>query len=323
VENAAVQRTVAQLVGGVNETAYDYAYQPVAYEGDKFPTIENGGSTNEDAALKDGDKFIGSDGNVYALKGGKVVTLKDGAPSDEEAKDVQVKAQDGTLAPATVGAKTPQIVTTFKFKADKWSDGEPVAKADRELAYKVNCDRTSGAVTYDTCDRIAKVDVTDDNTVVVTYVPGYQNPFYYLSPIGAYPSHQVINSEGAYKGKTLAEVAPKDFATLPEIAELPLGTGPYKLVSWEKGQKMTLEANPNYIKGEPKVKKVIVQFFGDTTGAVAALLANDVDIVGTETLGAGSEVQAVLDAVKAGKNIEVFTQPTPTWEHIDMNLNIK
>lgn len=324
VESAAVQRTVAQLNSGVSSTQYDFAYQPVAYADDKFSTIENGGSTNEDVALKDGDKFVGTDGNVYALKGGKVVTLKDGVATDEEAKDIMVKAKDGTEAAAAVGAKAPQIVTNFKFKADKWSDGEPVVKADYELGYKVDCDRTSGAVSYDTCDKIAAVDFIDDVSYKVSYVPGYQYPFYYLSPFSTYPAHQVINSEGAYKGKTLADVAPKDFATLPEIAEIPLGTGPFILKTWEKGQRMTLEANPNFQGAtQPKVKKVIVQFFGDSTGAVAALLAGDVDLVGTETLGAGSEVQAVLDAQKAGKAIEVFSQATPTWEHIDMNLNVK
>jgi ABC-type transport system substrate-binding protein len=324
VESAAVQRTVAQLNGGVSSTQYDFAYQPVTYADDKFPSIENGGSTNEDVALKDGDKFVATDGNVYALKGDKVVTLKDGVATDEEAKDIMVRAKDGTEAAAAVGAKSPQIVTNFKFKPDVWSDGEPVVKADYELGYKVDCDRTSGAVSYDTCDKIATVDFIDDNSFKVTYVPGYQYAFYYLAPFSTYPSHQEIKSEGAYKGKKLSEVAPKDFATLPEIAEIPLGTGPFILTSWEKGQRMTLEANPNFQGAvKPQVKKVVVQFFGDTTGAVAALLAGDVDLVGTETLGAGSEVQAVLDAKEQGKAIEVFTEATPTWEHIDFNLNIK
>jgi ABC-type transport system substrate-binding protein len=323
VESSAVQRTAAQLVFGVSNTAYDFGYQPVTYADDKFPTIENGGSTNTDVELKDGDTFVATDGSVYALKGDKVVTLKDGVATDEEATDIKVKGSDGAEVAAAAGAKVQQIVTTFAFKADKWSDGQPIVKADWELGYKVNCDRTSGAVTYDTCDRIAGVEFIDDNSFKVSYVPGYQYPFYYLSPIGAYPSHQVIESEGAYKGKTLAEVAPKDFATLPEIAELPLGSGPYIMTGWEKGQRMTFEANPNFWKGEPTVKRVIVQFFGDTTGAVAALLAGDVDIVGTETLGAGSEVQAVLDAKEQGRPIEVFSQATPTWEHIDFNLNIK
>ncbi len=324
VESAAVQRTVMQLVGGVVSTAYDFSYQAVGLVDDEFPTIENGGATNTDVELKDGDRFVGSDGNAYALKGDKVVNLKDGQPTDEEVKDIMVKSLDGTESPAAVGAKAAQIKVTWKYKPDMWSDGKPVVKADRELGFKVDCDRTSGAVSYFGCDRIVSFEVPDDNTVVQTYVPGYQPPFYYLPPGSGYPAHQEITSEGAYKGKTLADVAPKDFATLPEIAELPIGSGPFKLVSWEKGQRMTLEANENYQGGtKPAVKKVIVQFFGDTTGAVAALLAGDVDIVGTETLGAGSEVQAVLDAQKAGKPIEVFSQATPTWEHVDMNLNIR
>ena len=324
VESAAVQRTAAQLVSGVSQTQYDYGYQPVAFEGDKFPTFENSGATNTEVDLKDSDKFVGTDGTVYALKGGKVVSLKDGVAGDEEAKDIKVKSLKGDDAAAAVGAKSPQIVVTYKYKADKWSDGNPVVKADRELAYKVDCDRTSGAQTYDFCDKIAKVDFPDDNTVIVTFVPGYQAPFYYLNAIGTYPAHQVINSEGAYKGKTLAEVTTKDFATLPEIAETPLGSGPFILKSWEKGQRMTFEVNPNYQgASKPKVKKIVVQFYADTTGAVAALLNGEADVVGTETLGAGTEVETVLKAAKEGKAIDVFTQATPTWEHVDFNLNVK
>ncbi len=222
VESAAVQRTVALMVGNDRAyTQYDYGYQTTKLEGDEFPTIENGGATNTDVELKDGDRFVATDGSVYALKDGKVVNLQDGQPGDEEATGIKVRALDGTESDAAVGAKVAQIVVTWKYKADKWSDGEPVKKADRELGFTVDCDRTSGAVTYDGCDRIASFEVPDDNTVVQTYVPGNQAPFYYLPPGNGYPSHVVIESEGAYKGKTLAEVAPKDFATLPEIAELP------------------------------------------------------------------------------------------------------
>jgi ABC-type transport system substrate-binding protein len=319
VESAAVQRTVAQMVFGAGVTAYDYGYQTDEYEGDAFPTIENGGATNSEVDLKDGDKFVASDGSVYQLKDGKVVDLE-----GKDAADIKVKNAKGEEQPAAVGAKAPQIVVTFKHKADKWSDGEAVKKADRELSFKINCDKTSGATSYDTCDRIAGVEFIDDNSYKTTFVPGYQNFFYYLSgSMGAYPSHQVINSDGAYKGKTLAEVAAKDFATLPEIAELPIGAGPYILKEWKRGENMTLEANPNYRGGAPKVKKVIVRFYADTTGAVAALLNGEADVVGTETLGAGTEVESVIKAKSEGKAIEVFTQATPTWEHIDFNLNVR
>ena len=84
---------------------------------------------------------------------------------------------------------------------------------------------------------------------------------------------------------------------------------------------MTFEANKNY-PGELKVKKIIIQFFGDTNGAVAALLAGDVDIVGSETLGAGAEAKAVIEAAAAGK-ISAENIASATWEHIDFNFNVR
>ncbi len=53
---------------------------------------------------------------------------------------------------------------------------------------------------------------------------------------------------------------------------------------------------------------------------MAQLLTGDVDAIGSETLGAGAEVQTVLDAQKAGKPIVVLIEPSATWEHIDMNM---
>jgi ABC-type transport system substrate-binding protein len=84
---------------------------------------------------------------------------------------------------------------------------------------------------------------------------------------------------------------------------------------------MTFESNPNYA-GELKVKKIVIQFFGDTNGAVAALLAGDVDIVGSETLGAGAEAKAVIEAAAAGK-IQAENIASATWEHIDFNLFVR
>lgn len=314
-ESAAVQRIAALLVLGASYTQYDYGYQPVTYAGDKLPTIENGGTKKNEVALAEGMRIVAADGNPYDFKGGKLIDLK-----GKESTSLKVVDSTGATVDAKVGVKLPQLVVTVQGKPDKWSDGEKVVKADLELGYKINCDKTGGRVSYDDCDRTAKVEFPNDDTSIVTYVPGYLSPLYFLAGYGAYPSHQVIKSKGPYEGKKLSEVAAKDFATLPEIAETPLGTGPYVMTKWEKGQRMIFEANKNYILGEPKVKRVIIQFFGDTNGAVAALLAGTVDIVGSETLGAGAEAKTVFDAAKAGK-VASENIASSTWEHIDFNLN--
>jgi len=101
-----------------------------------------------------------------------------------------------------------------------------------------------------------------------------------------------------------------------------LSSGPYKIVSWEKGQTMVFEANENYYGNAPKIKKVIIQFYADTNAAVAALLTGNVDVLGTETLGAGAEVESVIKAAAEGK-VQVATLASPTWEHIDFNLFVK
>ncbi len=79
---------------------------------------------------------------------------------------------------------------------------------------------------------------------------------------------------------------------------------------------------PHYVKGEVKIKKITELFITDTQQAVAQLLTGDVDVIGSETLGAGAEVQTVLDAQKAGQPVQVLIEPSATWEHIDMSLFI-
>jgi ABC-type transport system substrate-binding protein len=172
-------------------------------------------------------------------------------------------------------------------------------------------------VDYSTCQSIANVDFTGDTEYTVTYKPGYAAPLYFsFNGFGPYPSHQVLSD-----GRKLADVPTEEWSGLKEIAETPLGFGPYILKSWEKGVKMEFEANPYYYKGEVKIKHITELFIQDTQQAVAQLLTGDVDAIGSETLGAGAEVQTVLDAEKAGKPIKVLIEPSATWEHIDMNLN--
>ncbi|HSF31668.1 MAG TPA: ABC transporter substrate-binding protein [Candidatus Tectomicrobia bacterium] len=66
-----------------------------------------------------------------------------------------------------------------------------------------------------------------------------------------------------------------------EIAKQPIGTGPYRFVSWTKGQQIVLEANPDYWNGPPAVKTVIFRTIPEMAEQIAALLAGNVDIVRT------------------------------------------
>src|SRR5262245_62789483 len=58
----------------------------------------------------------------------------------------------------------------------------------------------------------------------------------------------------------------------------PIGTGPYKIGEWVRGDRIVLVKNPDYhVKGLPKLDRVTFRFMPDPNAALAALKAGDVD----------------------------------------------
>lgn len=63
-----------------------------------------------------------------------------------------------------------------------------------------------------------------------------------------------------------------------EFANKPVGSGPYSVKEFVRGDHITFAANPEYWAGAPKVKSVIVRLIPDATTRVAALLNKEIDM---------------------------------------------
>ncbi|RMF93939.1 MAG: hypothetical protein D6736_00925 [Nitrospinota bacterium] len=63
------------------------------------------------------------------------------------------------------------------------------------------------------------------------------------------------------------------------IAEHPMGTGPYKFVSWTKGERIVLKANEDYWGKVPAIKNLIIRIIPESATRVAELLAGGVDLI--------------------------------------------
>lgn len=82
-------------------------------------------------------------------------------------------------------------------------------------------------------------------------------------------------------------ILPLQIAQLPVIApgtgdtvaEDPVGTGPYMLEAWDRGQLITAVSNPNYWGDAPSIDAFSVRFIDDKQTALAALQAGEVDLV--------------------------------------------
>jgi len=281
-------------------TQYDYDFQPRLQS--ELSTLESGLATNSDVEVNAGDMVYNTAGDPVALENG--VAIFD--------KDNNEVVFDGT--PVTM----KQLAVTYKFNPFTWSDGTAGTIADFELARSIDCSPDSGATTFITCNSIQDVTWgTDALEYSVTYLPGVQTPTYMLAPFAPYPSQRVISD-----GRVLADVPAAEWQTLPEITERPLSWGPYMVTEWTKGQSLVLEANP-YYAGEVVTPNVIFVFVADTNQAVAQLLNGDVDYLDDSTLGAGAEVQTVIDAANSTGNVQYEISASSTWEHIDINLFTK
>ncbi len=64
------------------------------------------------------------------------------------------------------------------------------------------------------------------------------------------------------------------------FAAHPMGTGPFRMVEWKKGDRIVYEANPDYWEpGKPKVKNVIFRPIPESATRVAAIQTGEIDIV--------------------------------------------
>ena len=296
VENAFVAVAADYLLRPYQYTTLNYDYAAVYVK--QLPTLENGGTTNNDVEVKEGDMVVDAAGDVVALAAG--VTVKNAAGDEEEFTGTPIMMK--------------QLVSKFELiDGLKWEDGEPVKAADLELSYKISCDKESGATTYITCDQTANVEFFEVG-YNQTWLPGVQSPTYYVPIWGLEPSHQVLAD-----GRNLKDVPASEWPTIPEVAEDPLSYGPYVLTEWVKGEKMVFEANPNWVFGAPKSPKIVIQILS-AEGAEAALLTGEVDVLDSTTLV--GLTQTLVDAAAAGK-IKTIINPSATWEHIDVQLFLR
>jgi peptide/nickel transport system substrate-binding protein len=63
------------------------------------------------------------------------------------------------------------------------------------------------------------------------------------------------------------------------LAANPIGTGPYKLVRWDRNNQVVLQAKPKYFLGRPRIARVIFRTLPDPSSRLAALKTGDVDVI--------------------------------------------
>jgi peptide/nickel transport system substrate-binding protein len=116
-------------------------------------------------------------------------------------------------------------------------------------------------------------------------------------------------------GERQLRILPRE--AIDTIATKPIGTGPFKFVSFAPGDRVVLAKNPDYFEpGVPKLDEVIVRILPEPAAQVAALTTGELDFVWNLPLEA-------IDKVKATSNLKIDSVPTSSWDGVIMNGTVK
>ena len=140
-------------------------------------------------------------------------------------------------------------------------------------------------------DVVDRVEVVDEYTV--RFVLKY--------PFAPFPSLAAF--------MLLAPVSPK----AENLSQNPVGTGPFKLESWVKGQEVVLVANDEYWRGRPALDKVIIRIYKDPSALRIALETGEIDMA----LGIQP---SDIPALQKNPNLKMVSVDGLVIEWLGMNL---
>ena len=147
----------------------------------------------------------------------------------------------------------------FKLRPDlTFSDGSPLTAEDVVFTYSSMIDADFNAPARALYTPITAIEAVDPLTVKFTLSAPYAPLLSYLD-IGIVP-------------KALVEGG-------ADLATSPVGAGPMKLVSWNRGSEIVLEANESYWRGAAEIENVTIRIIGDNSARAQAFEAGDLDVI--------------------------------------------
>ncbi|MGJ0845175.1 peptide/nickel transport system substrate-binding protein [Tissierella praeacuta DSM 18095] len=184
---------------------------------------------------------------------------------------------------------------TWEFKLAqgvKFHNGEELKASDVKFTF----DRmlVSPSVSH-ILGPVTEIKVVDDYTVqIITSEP--------FAPLLAHLTHTASS--------ILNEKAVTEYGA--DYGQKPVGTGPFKVVDWQSGDRITLERFDDYFKGAAKIKTVIFRNVPEGTNRTVGLETGEIDIA--------YDVEPIdKKVVEEAKGLELIEGPSFSSQYLGFN----
>ena len=224
-----------------------------------------------------GDKKEGADAGASTGKdtlviaqGADAKSLDPHASNDNPSSRIRVQIYDRLMDLDDNGVPQPMLAESWERPDDKtiifhlrkgvkFHNGDEMKASD--VKFSLERALASPEVSH-ILTGINGVEVLDDYTVKVTTEK---------------PMAAILNNLAHTTIAILSEKATKEAGD--KFGQNPIGTGPYKFVSWQSGDRVTLEAFPEYWQGEAPVKNVVFRNIVEETNRTIGLETGELDII--------------------------------------------
>jgi len=172
---------------------------------------------------------------------------------------------DGNLIPALAESYAYDDATmtyTFKLKENvKWHDGETFTADDVKFTIEAIKNPENGSENAPNYEEIASIDVLGDYEIAFTLSePNFA--FLDYMTMSIMPQH-LLEGEDMWQS---------------DFFKKPVGTGPYKLDSWDVGQAITMVKNPDYFGGAAKIDTIVFKIVTDDNAKALQLKNGELDL---------------------------------------------
>ena len=190
----------------------------------------------------------------------------------------------------------PKTVIFHLRKGVKFHNGEPLKASD--VKFSLDRMKDSPKVSY-IIGEVDSIDAIDDNTVKITT----------KEPFGPLLNHLAHNAASILNEKAVKEAG-------DSYGQHPVGTGPYKFVSWQSGDRIVMDANPDYFLGETPIKHLIFRAITEDSNRTIALETGEIDIA--------YDIQGLdKDRLKADDKVKFIEEPSLGIGYLGFNLRKK
>ncbi|WP_448523633.1 ABC transporter substrate-binding protein [Pseudothermotoga sp.] len=232
----------------------------------------------------------------------------------------KIEPVNGVLTPVPELAERWEVSpdgTVWKFylrKGLKFSNGDPLTAEDVVFSFRrVLKIRKSPAWLFE------ELGLTAENMEQTIYAENAQTVVLKTKPLAANivlsiiapPWGGIVNKKLVLANEVNGDLG-EAYLTDKSIGA---GAGPYVVTEWKRREMITMEANPNYWRGQPPLKKIIIRDVPEETTQFLLVQKGDVDIAWNIT----TEQAAQLRESKPS-NIRLVTTPEQSNEYIAMNV---